>query len=103
MERLTHIHYLTQSLLQRRPTGGTVDNAMKNIIIRAVIPLHNRRSAVYKRDPDDNGHLIIDAETAPVIRRIFDLALDGMGNMNIMLREEYFHVAAGFDIVAPKP
>lgn len=32
------------------------------------------------RDPDDNGHLIIDAETAPVIRRIFDLALDGMGN-----------------------
>lgn len=35
------------------------------------------------RDPDDNGHLIIDAETAPIIRRIFDLALDGMGNMKI--------------------
>ena len=42
------------------------------------------------RDPDDNGHLIIDAETAPVIRRIFDLALDGMGNMKIckVLMEE---------------
>ena len=35
------------------------------------------------RDPDDNGHLIIDPETAPIIRRIFDLALDGMGNVRI--------------------
>ena len=42
------------------------------------------------RDPDDNGHLIIDPETAPVIRRIFDLALDGFGNMKIckVLMEE---------------
>ena len=35
------------------------------------------------RDPDDNGHLIIDPETAPVIRRIFELALDGWGCMRI--------------------
>lgn len=42
------------------------------------------------RDPDDNGHLIIDPETAPIIRRIFDLALDGFGNMKIckVLMEE---------------
>ncbi len=42
------------------------------------------------RDPDDNGHLIIDPETAPSIRRIFDLALDGFGNMKIckVLMEE---------------
>lgn len=42
------------------------------------------------RDPDDNGHLIIDPETAPTIRRIFDLALDGFGNMKIckVLMEE---------------
>lgn len=42
------------------------------------------------RDPDDNGHLIIDPETAPIIRRIFDLALDGFGNMRIckVLMEE---------------
>ncbi len=42
------------------------------------------------RDPDDNGHLIIDSETAPIIRRIFDLALDGFGNMKIckVLMEE---------------
>lgn len=42
------------------------------------------------RDPDDNGHLIIDPETAPIIRRIFDLALDGFGKMKIckVLMEE---------------
>ena len=42
------------------------------------------------RDLDDNGHLIIDPETAPIIRRIFDLALDGFGNMKIckVLMEE---------------
>ena len=42
------------------------------------------------RDPDDNGHLIIDPKTAPIIRRIFDLALDGFGNMKIckVLMEE---------------
>ncbi|ACR76055.1 Hypothetical protein EUBREC_2321 [Agathobacter rectalis ATCC 33656] len=25
------------------------------------------------RDPDDNGHLILDPETAPVIRKIYNL------------------------------
>ncbi len=42
------------------------------------------------RDPDDNGHLIIDPKTAPIIRWIFDLALDGFGNMKIckVLMEE---------------
>lgn len=35
------------------------------------------------RDPKDRGHLIIDPETAPVIRHIYDLALDGMGCMKI--------------------
>lgn len=35
------------------------------------------------RDPADNGHLIIDPETAPIIRRIYDLALDGLGCMKI--------------------
>ena len=36
------------------------------------------------RDPDDNGHLILDPETAPVIRKIYDLALDGWGCMKLM-------------------
>ena len=35
------------------------------------------------RDPGEKGHLIIDPETAPVIRRIFELALDGWGCMRI--------------------
>ena len=35
------------------------------------------------RDPDDNGYLILDPETAPVIRKIYDLALDGWGCMRI--------------------
>ena len=47
------------------------------------------------RDPDDNGHLIIDPETAPVIRRIFELALDGWGCMRIakQLMNDKVHVA----------
>ena len=35
------------------------------------------------RDPKDNGHLIIDPDAAPVIRKIYNYALDGMGNMRI--------------------
>lgn len=35
------------------------------------------------RDPQDRGHLILDPETAPTIRRIYDLALDGLGCMRI--------------------
>ena len=31
------------------------------------------------RDPEDKGHLILDPETAPVIRKIYDMALDGWG------------------------
>lgn len=38
------------------------------------------------RDPEDKGHLIIDPETAPVIRHIYDLALDGLGCMRIAKR-----------------
>lgn len=35
------------------------------------------------RDPEDKGHLIIDPETAPIIRKIYDYALDGLGCMRI--------------------
>ena len=40
--------HLFITYLHRLPTGGTIDNAMKNIIIWAVIPLHDWWSAVYK-------------------------------------------------------
>ena len=33
----------------------------------------------YKKDPQDHNHLIIDEATAPVVRKIFDLALEGKG------------------------
>ena len=35
------------------------------------------------RDPEDKGHLIIDQKTAPIIRKIYDYALDGLGCMRI--------------------
>lgn len=35
------------------------------------------------RDPEDKGHLIIDPETAPTVKLIYDLALDGCGTMKI--------------------
>lgn len=35
------------------------------------------------RDPNDHGHLIIDPETAPTVKMIFDLASNGYGVMRI--------------------
>ena len=35
------------------------------------------------RDSEDNGHLIIDTETAPTVKLIYGLALDGYGTMKI--------------------
>ena len=35
------------------------------------------------RDPEDKGHLIIDPKTAPIIHKIYDYALDGLGCMRI--------------------
>ena len=36
-----------------------------------------------KKDPNDHNHLIIDEETAPTVKLIFDLALKGYGTNNI--------------------
>lgn len=33
----------------------------------------------YKKDPNDHNHLIIDEVVAPIVRKIFELALDGNG------------------------
>ncbi len=32
------------------------------------------------RDPEERGHLILDPDTAPTIRKIYDLALNGWGD-----------------------
>ena len=44
----------------------------------------------YKKDPDVKGHLLVDEETAPIVRRIFELCAQGMGPTNIgnVLRDE---------------
>ena len=50
----------------------------------------NRPPYGYLEDPMHKGHWIIDPETAPVVRRIFDLALQGKGPESIatMLERE---------------
>lgn len=47
------------------------------------------------RDPEDKGHLIRDPETAPVIRKIYDMALDGWGSARIsyILRNPFYEGA----------
>ena len=42
----------------------------------------------YRKDPDQHGHLLIDEETAPIIRHIFDMALQGHGPNYIRRRLE---------------
>lgn len=44
----------------------------------------------YKKDPENKNHLIIDEETAPTVRRIFNLYLQGIGTPKIsnILNEE---------------
>lgn len=44
----------------------------------------------YKRDPADKHHLIIDEDTAPIVRRIFSMRASGLGFRKIatMLNEE---------------
>ena len=44
----------------------------------------NSLSLWLMRDPEDRGHLILVPETAPVICKIYDLALDGWGCMEIV-------------------
>lgn len=42
----------------------------------------------YQKDPEDKNHLLIDGETAPIVRRIFSWALEGHGPNYIRRRLE---------------
>ena len=42
----------------------------------------------YRKDPDQHGHLLIDEETAPIIRHIFEMAMQGHGPNYIRRRLE---------------
>ncbi len=44
----------------------------------AAVPVYG-----YKKDPNDPKHLIIDEEAAPIVRRIYDMCLSGMGPAQI--------------------
>lgn len=52
----------------------------------------------YKKDPQDKHRLIIDEETAPVVRHIFDLAIQGHGRRKIakILRDEKIFTPAAY-------
>ena len=41
------------------------------------LDVYKRQPLGLMRDPEDKGHLILDPETAPMIRKIYDMALDG--------------------------
>ncbi len=38
----------------------------------------------YMRDPEDKGHLIPDPQTAPIVKKIFEMALDEFSNQEIV-------------------
>ena len=42
----------------------------------------------YQKDPEDKNHLLIDEETAPIVRRLFAWALEGHGPNYIRRRLE---------------
>ena len=39
----------------------------------------------YKRDPEDKHHLVIDEETAPIVRRIFAMRASGTSRLEVRL------------------
>lgn len=59
----------------------------------------------YRKDPQDKNHLIIDEKVSPIVREIFDLALDGYGiakirkhlNAKRVLRPAAYAVTQGAD------
>lgn len=47
----------------------------------------------YRKDPEDRNHLLIDEETAPIVKQIFDFALNGHGPSYIRRRLEEEKIA----------
>ena len=64
----------------------------------------------YRKDPEDKNHLLIDEETAPIVRRLFAWALEGHGPNYIRRRLEeekipcptYWNRVRGFRNVSTK-
>ena len=52
----------------------------------------------YMRDPNDKGHLIVNPDTAPIVKRIFELRISGVGPTDIatILNNEKVPTPAGY-------
>ncbi len=52
----------------------------------------------YMRDPDDKGHLILNPETAPIVKKIFEWRKNGIGPSRIatMLNEKGYPTPSGY-------
>ena len=52
----------------------------------------------YMRDPLDKGHLIVDPETGPIVKRIFELRVSGVGPTDIcsILNDEHIATPSGY-------
>ena len=85
---------LTRQEMDITPFKNILNDMYSRDISKKVLAGHMTRSRQGKfcggqpplglmRDPEDKGHLILDPETALVIRKIYDMALDGWGCMRI--------------------
>ena len=68
--------------ISKKVHSSYVVSAQKGSFTGTVAPLG------YKKDPNQHGHLLIDEETAPIIRTIFDMAVEGHGPNYIRRRLE---------------
>ena len=63
------VSYTHLDVYKRQVLAGRMTRARQGKFCGGQPPLGLRR------DPEDKGHLILDPETAPVIRKIYDLSL----------------------------
>ncbi|GHV48846.1 hypothetical protein FACS189499_09130 [Clostridia bacterium] len=49
-------------------------------------PLTNQAIYGYKKDPDDHNHWLVDETAAPIVKRIFQITIDGKGPYQIARR-----------------
>ena len=57
----------------------------------------------YRKDPEDKNHLLIDEETAPIVRLIFEYALNGHGPNYIRRRLEEEKIQGDYNNVVGLP
>jgi site-specific DNA recombinase len=65
-----------------RDTSRKIKSVLRN---KGMEGKHLTSNAIYgyKKDPDDNNHWLVDEEAAAVVRRIFQLIIEGNGPMQV--------------------